>query len=362
MLGLGTGGAEPERSYWLFTVLVLAESLPIAARRRRPLLVLAVAAGALSASLALGLPATAAALGTAVAVYTVVVRCARANAFRLTSACGLAVLASLFVDDGRVSADDFFLYLALFTVPWLVGSRIRRTRDTVAELEERAVRAERERARDAERAAAVERARLARELHDVVSHAVSVAVVQASAAARVLRTKPDKAAEHVAAIESAGRQAMAELRRLLGILRDDGDSPGPLDPQPGVGDLPDLVRRVEGAGLPVRLTVEGEEQPLPASLDLSVYRIVQESLTNSLRHAGPARARVLLRYERDYLELAVCDDGRGAPDPPREGGHGLVGMRERVAVFGGTLHTTNRPDGGFEVRVRLPLDPSFREH
>jgi signal transduction histidine kinase len=202
---------------------------------------------------------------------------------------------------------------------------------------------------------AEERARLARELHDVVAHAVSMVVVQAEAGAAA-GGPPDRVEEAFDAIADTGRTALAELRRLLGVLRSPGEA-GPREPQPGVAQLEPLVESVRRAGLPVEVRVEGADRPLPPGVDLSAYRIVQEALTNSVKHAGPARASVLLRYGERDLELEVVDDGRG----PRTGsaaGHGLAGMRERTALLGGELDAGPAPGGGFTVRARLPLEPS----
>jgi signal transduction histidine kinase len=204
----------------------------------------------------------------------------------------------------------------------------------------------------AERAVADERTRIARELHDVVAHHVGVIAVQAEAAAAVLPDRPDHAATAVDAISTTARDAMSELRRLLGVLRSEpGDAT--LAPQPGTGDVDRLVRSVRDTGVPVDLLVEGDARPLPAAVELSAYRIVQEALTNVIKHAGAARVQVVLRYEPDGLGVSVRDDGRGSLAPPT-GGHGLLGMRERVDLFGGELRVGPRTEGGFEVAARLP--------
>jgi signal transduction histidine kinase len=218
---------------------------------------------------------------------------------------------------------------------------------------------------------AEERGRIARELHDVVAHSVSVMTVQAGAARRTLAASPDQAAAALGQIESTGRQALVELRRLLGLLRDgDQQDVAALAPQPGLDHLESLTAAAREAGLPVEVTVEGDPRPLPAGVDLSAYRIVQEALTNSLRHAGPARAQVRIRYGREDLEVQVTDDGNGVESAvgrrstdsdrsdrwPDRSGHGHIGMRERVAMFGGTLETGVRPGGGYRVAARLPLD------
>jgi signal transduction histidine kinase len=221
---------------------------------------------------------------------------------------------------------------------------------------------------------AEERGRIARELHDVVAHSVSVMVVQAGAARRTLAASPEQAATALGQIELTGRQALVELRRLLGLLRDDEAGDADLAPQPSLAHLESLAAAAREAGLPVEVAVEGEPQPLPAGVDLSAYRIVQEALTNSLKHSGPGRARILVRYGVHDLRLEIRDDGpagngqrkgqasafgRQPADSPRRerrAGHGLIGMRERVALFGGTLETGSLPGGGYRVAARLPLD------
>jgi signal transduction histidine kinase len=205
-----------------------------------------------------------------------------------------------------------------------------------------------------ERAAVVdERARLARELHDVVAHSVSTMVVQAEAGESLLERDPERAREAFVSITSSGRQALGELRRMLGLLRSSDGEPL-LGPQPGVRELHALVEQMRGVGLPVELSIEGEPRPLPAGVDLSAYRIVQEALTNTLKHASPARAWVMVRYGGDHVELEVLDDGR-ARAGGSQGGHGIAGMRERVRLYGGTLEVGSRNGGGFSVRARLPV-------
>jgi len=203
----------------------------------------------------------------------------------------------------------------------------------------------------AEQATAAERARIARELHDIVAHHLSVIVLQAAGA----RASGNPAGATLEKIENSGRQALAETRRLLGVLRDPDEETG-LDPQPGIGELDALAASVREAGLPVNLVINGDRAALPAAVDVSVYRIVQEALTNSLKHAGPARADVTIGCAQDTVTVEVTDNGIGDPAPPAPAdGHGLAGMRERCAVFGGELAAGPRPGGGFAVRARLPL-------
>jgi signal transduction histidine kinase len=205
----------------------------------------------------------------------------------------------------------------------------------------------------ADRAVADERSRIARELHDVVAHDVSVMVVQAQGAARILEGDQPEVRAALGAIETTGRAAVDEMRRLLGVLRQ-SDEEIALAPQPSLAALGTLVDTVREAGLPVELEVVGEPTALPPGVDLSAYRIVQEALTNALKHAGPARARVVVRYGADAVELEVSDDGAGVSGAPGTG-HGLVGMRERVALYGGDLQAGQRREGGWALRARLPL-------
>jgi signal transduction histidine kinase len=222
-----------------------------------------------------------------------------------------------------------------------------RDRDRRAEL------AERERDLAAREAVAEERARIARELHDVVAHGVSVMVVQAQAGPRLL-ADPEQVRGAFRSIETTGREALVELRRLLGVLRG-GDEHAATAPQPGLGSLDSLLEQVRDAGLRVDLRVEGEPVQLPAGVDLSAYRIVQEGLTNTLKHAGRAEAEVIVRYHPSALELEILDNGVGAPARLNGSGHGLVGMRERIALYGGTFEAGSRDGHGFVVRAQLPL-------
>jgi signal transduction histidine kinase len=202
------------------------------------------------------------------------------------------------------------------------------------------------------RAVEQERARIASELHDVVTHNVSVMVVQAGAARRVLDSSPGEAREALLAVEASGRTAMTELRHLLGLLAPAGDEI--LRPQPGLGQLPSLVARVRAAGLPVELSVTGTQVSLPAGMDLAAYRVVQEALTNIIKHAGPATAQVRIRYSAEDLLIEITDDG-GPSGAPAGGGRGLIGLRERIALYGGQLDAGPRPAGGWRVRAAIPL-------
>lgn len=252
-----------------------------------------------------------------------------------------------------------------FVLAWVLGDSLRTRRAYFDQLEERAARLEREREAQSKVAVAAERARIARELHDVVAHNVSVMVVQADGAAYVMDAAPDQAKQALETISSTGRQALAEMRRLLGVLRT-GDAPesGEYVPQPDVEQIEDLVAQVRQTGLAVDFKVEGTPRPLPSGVELTAYRVVQEALTNTRKHGGPdAGASVRLVYFDDGLGLLIEDDGRGAAhelyeDGGADGaGHGMIGMRERVGMVGGTLDAGPRPGGGFRISALLPLKP-----
>ncbi len=247
------------------------------------------------------------------------------------------------------------------------AARLHRARRAfVRALEERGWLLERERESAARNAVDAERARIARELHDIVSHNVSVMVVQAGAARRVVATEPQQAADALVAVEAAGRDTMTELRHLLGVLAPppDGDEQADLSPQPSLSRLSPLIDRIAFAGLPVEVRVSGEPRPLPSGVDLTAYRIIQEALTNALKHGDGQKAEVTVRYADSYLRVEILNSGpsvltgRAAPatgSGPEEG-RGLFGLRERVAVFGGDLDARRRLGGGFRVRARIPLE------
>jgi signal transduction histidine kinase len=345
--------------------LVLAQTLPLAWRRRHPLTVslvtgLATAGYGLAPYPDLAMPIP---IGGVVGMYSVAAWGGRRAA--LGSGAVAAVLAVVSLSLPRTDADlvdAAFVSLALAGA-WLLGDRARVQRALAAELQERAARLEGERADEARRAVASERARIARELHDVVAHHVSMMVVQAEAGPVAVEHDPARAAGAFEAIAATGRQALVEMRRLLGMLRGDEEPAPSLAPQPGLAEVPSLVEQVGRAGLRVELVVEGTRAALPAGVDLSAYRIVQEALTNAVKHGGPGRAVVLVRYGERELRLQVWDGGRpaagnGSPPPGRPEtapGRGLLGMQERVALFGGELRAGPGPDGGFTVDARIPI-------
>lgn len=340
----------------LVVVLMLVSTLPVVARRRVPHVVLALTGIASVLIELLDYYAPIGGLGVLVALYSV----AAHTEDRLRSMWGLGftmvALVGIYLNHpGGFEAGGFISNVVLFATAWILGDNLHTRRAYVRSLEERARLAEAGREEEAREAVRAERTRIARELHDVVAHGVSVMVVQAGAARRVLDRDPARASEAMAAIESTGRQSLNELRRLLGMLREAEGSPSGRLPQPGIEHLDHLIEQTRAAGLPVHLSVEGQPQPLAAGVDLSVYRVVQEALTNTIKHAGPATATVRLCFGAETLELVVSDDGRGTGGG-ETGGHGILGMQERVGVFGGELHVGNRAGGGFTVRATFPLE------
>jgi signal transduction histidine kinase len=271
---------------------------------------------------------------------------------------GLAVvlgsMATIILNRPGHSPGEVVFIPLLFGIAWLAGFALNARAEQADAAEARAVQAERERETAARIAVAEERARIARELHDIVAHAVSVMVLQVGAVRHKLPEELADESDALRGVEGAGRTALAEMRRLLAAMRDDGDDLE-LGPQPGLDSVGSLVAEVERAGLPVALHVEGETAPLPRAVELSAYRIVQEALTNALKHAHASRADVTLRYGPDELRIEVRDDGSGGGATSNGPGYGLVGVRERVKIYGGTMTAGTAPDGGFVLDARLPL-------
>ena len=331
--------------------------LALAFRRRAPLLTVAVVLCAIAAESLLGVSLQkpdVPLLMALVAVYTVGAYLSLRHAVA-GLALALAGIGVSFAGSSTNGHSDFAFTSVVVTAGWLVGRGMHGRVTQTAALAERTQRLEHE--AEAERAAAIadERRRIARDLHDVIAHSVSVMVVQAGAAEDLLDRDPAGVREPIRAVQETGRGALVEISRLLGLLREDGAELG-LAPQPRLDELAELVAQTAAAGLPVDLRIEGTPHPLPLGVDLSVYRIAQEALTNARKHSAGARAHVLLRYGDDTVELAVENDGVASTNGHR-GGHGLIGMRERVAVFGGTLEAGPSPEGGFRVVARLPLRP-----
>ncbi|GHH39772.1 sensor histidine kinase [Streptomyces candidus] len=352
-----------------FCILVLC--LTVALRRRAPeaMLIVTILAGLLQ--LALDVEPNPSDFAMLVIVYTVAANGARwASRLALGGSLTAATLSQVrwsVEKNDPIAPLVFAVFLTVpFVLAWVLGDSMRTRRAYFAQLEERAARLEKEREAQAKVAVAAERARIARELHDVVAHNVSVMVVQADGASYVMDASPEQAKQALETISTTGRQALAEMRRLLGVLRTgEQQESGEYVPQPDVQQIEDLVEQVRAAGLAVDFKVEGTARPLPSGVELTAYRIVQEALTNTRKHGGPdVGASVRLVYFDDGLGLLVEDDGRGAShelyqDGGADGqGHGLIGMRERVGMVGGTLDAGPRPGGGFRISALLPLKPA----
>jgi signal transduction histidine kinase len=365
----GLVGTTPiEGPTWLLALLPLLMGAPLVLRRRAPLLMWTAiwAALALHAALARGRYAELLRLRfgphpETPAVFTLVLFAAAyslgAYASPRRAAAGLILAAPVVAEishhgglglayTGDGSAADVTLALLQIVAFWLVGVLVGARRQAVS-MEARSAALQRQ----AEQATAAERARIARELHDIVAHHLSVIVLQAAGA----RASGSPAEATLEKIEDSARQALGETRRLLGVVRDPAGEVG-LAPQPGIGELDTLAASVRAAGLPVNLVISGDPAALPATVEVSVYRIVQEALTNVLKHAGQARADVTIGCAEETVTIEVTDNGTAEPGRPVPvGGHGLAGMRERAAVFGGELRAGPRPGGGFAVLARLPL-------
>ena len=360
-----TTSFQPKPPLALLAVLM---TVPLAWRRRAPFGVLVVV-GIAGAVVGTGWPELNA-LYTFIAVVVAVFSVgAYAEPRRSVVGCALVLgwfWAGALIDNagrpGQRGPSDFVFVTVVFGGAWLLGRALRGRGLQAAQLQQRAAQLEADQQAQARAAVAAERARIARELHDVIAHSVSVMVIQAGAAEQLLEDTPERARGPLEAVQDTGRQTILELRRLLGILREDGQELS-LAPQPGLAGLELLMEEMRLAGLSVQLRVEGQPGRLPPGIDLAAYRIIQEALTNTLRHAGPAHAEVLVRYQQHAVELEVLDDGHGpGPNNGASGasGHGLVGMRERVALYGGTLEagprTTKAAGTGYAVRARLPTE------
>jgi signal transduction histidine kinase len=347
----------PEGPLWFDILAVIAFTTPLLARRRYPFkapLATFVVLGAISFIDTRLIPDQFVAFLAALAgLYLIGMHRDRTQAVAgLLLVQGIAVIVGH--NDPTQKGGEFVFTAILFTVAWVIGFGVGGKFREVDEAKELAARAEREREERARLAVSEERARIARELHDVVGHSVSVMTVQASAVRRLL--EPDQERERAAllVVEQTGREALAEMRRMVGVLRRPEEAPA-LAPQPSLEQLGRLVEQAREAGLPVELRIEGDPKQLPTGVDLTAYRLVQEGLTNALKHAQAQRAEVVVRYSDGHVELTVSDDGPGGGDGDK-GGHGLVGMRERVSVYGGELEAGPRPEGGYRLHARLPVE------
>jgi signal transduction histidine kinase len=334
-------------------LLVAVACLALAWRRRHPVAVLAVSTAAVAAYSLLGYVNGAALVAPVLALYAVASQVSVRRAL-VAAVATLAVLMTVTAARnpfGHISGGGFDIIPFMVAAALFAGIAVANRMAYVASIKDRAE-------QDAQRRIDEERLRIARELHDVVAHTMATINVQAGVAVHVLPTRPEAAADALQAIKTASKEGLRELRAILNVLRQ-ADDADPTQPAPGTAQLDALIAGACRAGLETRLTVTGEPVPLPAAVDLAAYRIVQESLTNAIRHAGPATAEVSLCYGEGELRISVADTGRG-PAPgnggsPGSGGHGLAGMRERAATVGGTLETGPRPGGGYRVAARLPM-------
>jgi signal transduction histidine kinase len=339
---------------WAVSLTYLAAALPVLVRRTRPGLAFAVGIGALVVqALTIGTSEGNGSLLPAVLLsYSVAAHGTRRVALVALGAIPVAAAVREVFNPENTTVAEVLNGLGwdiVIVAAWLLGAYVRTRRQLVAELRQRA-------ADSADAAAAAERARVARELHDVLAHSLGVVVVQAEAAEEALGHRPELAAESLRSIQRTGREALIEVRRLVGVLREDDPS---REPAHGAAAVDELVHRVSAAGLPVDLEVRGSVEGLPAAPDLAVYRIVQESLTNVIKHAGASRAHVLIARRPDEVAVEVTDDGCGVQAQGDGSGNGLRGMRERVTALGGSFSAGPGQDGGYAVRAVLSLqEPS----
>lgn len=336
-------------------------TMSLAWRRRAPVVVLAICAASLFGEKLLANPRVALSIAVLIALYTVAVT---HRALTTALASGLLLTGAVACDVARHGwmisdfDDQFFAYILAIGAACVLGYAVQLSRTRLELVQAREAQLVAEQARREQRLLQQEQARIARELHDVIAHQVCVITALAAGADRLILTEPLRAKQVLNSIEAAGREALTEMRALLRVLRTD---PAEVDgaPQPGLAQLPSLVEQMNLAGLPVRLDTEGQPRPLPVGVEVTAYRIVQQALTNSLRHAGPAHAEVLVRYRPLLLELEIRDDGRGMPANPASG-HGLIGMRERAALAGGLLLVEAGPAGGTRVLAELPAPAGQR--
>jgi signal transduction histidine kinase len=347
-------------SDWLHIVLVVLMSAPLVLRRVYPTTVFGIVLGAWVVDRAFDYPESLATVGVIVAFYTIGSELPRRKSFYVGGLSTLFVL--LWTILGTIVLESVTaVSIATTTIatltPFLLGRDMRARRERAEDLRRKVAEAEREREESARRAVEEERARIARELHDVVAHQMTVMTIQAEGARRVAKNADPRVQDALDTIMATGHSALSEMRRVVGLLRgaDDDGSPD-LAPLPRLDDLDRLLDQVQAAGVSVAFSIGGESRPLAEGVELSAYRIVQESLTNAARHGGPGvKASVTVDYGDEALDVVVEDDGRGAAAAPTDGGgHGLVGMRERVAVLGGSFDAGAKPGGGYRVRASIP--------
>lgn len=357
--GSGLGDVFSRDADWFHTLLVLLMSAPLALRRVYPTTVFAIVLGAWVVDRAFDYPESLATLGVMIVFYTVGTELSRRRSFLIGGSSALFVL--FWTTLGAIMLESVTVVgIATTTIatvtPFLVGREMRTRRERAEELRQKVADAEREREESARRAVEEERARIARELHDVVAHQMTVMTIQAEGARRIADGADPRVREALDTIKATGHSALAEMRRVVGLLRESDSEAPELAPLPKLADLQSLVDKVRAAGVPVELSIRGETRPLAEGVELSAYRIVQESLTNVAQHGGPGvSASVSVTYDDDSLEVLAVDNGRGAAAETSDGGgHGLVGMRERVAVLGGSLEAGPKPGGGYRVHASIP--------
>jgi signal transduction histidine kinase len=338
---------------WLHALTIALITLPVTARRRCPVPVVWLIGAALIANLLAGFTNSFFEnFALVAALYTAFVRVRSPRWITaIVVALVVGVTAGILLswhNDGHITLSDLPYNWLLFTLPGVLAYGVRARRAYVTQLEERGELLARE-------AAVEERNHIARELHDVIAHSVSVMVLQATAGERLAKRDPGRAVETFDVIEQTGRRALSDLRRVVGVLRAEDEERAALEPQPGLDQLGALIEEIRRAGLAVDVSIRGSRRPLPPGVELSAYRLVQESLTNVLKHADAAKAGVVVIFSPTELAVEVSDDGRGAGDPG-SGGNGLTGMRERVGLLGGDFHA-GPLDRGFRVVARLPLEP-----
>jgi signal transduction histidine kinase len=345
-------------SNWLHVVLIVLMSAPLALRRVFPASVFGVVLGAWVVDRAFDYPESLATVGVLVAFYTIGTELPRRRSFYIGGLSALfvlfwTILGTLVLES--VTAVSIATTTIATVTPFLIGREMRTRRERAEELRQKVADAEREREESARRAVEAERARIARELHDVVAHQMTVMTIQAEGARRIADGADPRVLEALDTIKATGHSALAEMRRVVGLLRET-EGAAELAPLPRLEDLTSLVEQVRSAGVAVDLTIGGDARPLADGVELSAFRIIQESLTNAVQHGGPGvSAEVTVNYGDDSLDVRVDDDGRGAAAAPSNGGgNGLVGMRERVAVLGGSLEAGAKPGGGYRVHASIP--------
>jgi len=366
LVGLGFGLAEvvlnqtrkngPEGPLWFDVLAVLAITLLLFLRRRFPFgapVAIGVAIAASSFVDGRLIPSGVVTVLVSITAFVLFGMLRDRNQAVAGLAVGIGVTAIVAHNDPHGGIGSFVFVSVVFTIAWTIGLLVSRPFYEADRARERAAQAEREREARARLAVSDERARIARELHDVVGHSVSVMTVQASAARRLLRPHQEQEREALLVVEKTGREALAEMRRMVGVLRRPEEAPA-LAPQPSLDQIEKLIEHTREAGLPVDFRIEGEPFELPAGVDLTAYRLVQEGLTNAMKHARAQHAEVVVRYGDEDVEVTVTDDGLGGGDGDG-GGHGLVGLRERVSVYGGQLEAGPRAGGGFRLRAKLPV-------